>query len=36
VRGVGLDQVEVPLLAPARVGRARGGGQEEQQQDDES
>ena len=24
MRGVGLDQVEVPLLAPARVGRARG------------
>ena len=27
VRGVGLDQVEVPLLAPPRVGRARGGGE---------
>ena len=36
VRGVRLDQVEVPLLAPARVGSARGGGEEEQQQDDQS
>ena len=36
VRGVGLDQVEVPLRAAARIRGARGRGDEQQSQQGES